>query len=268
MKWRAVAGVALRQYYLLRGSPIRLVPVFIWGAIDIVLWGFITRYLNTVGGSHIDFVPQLLGGVLFWDFSTRIMMGVTVAFLEDVWARNFLNLFASRLLISEYLLGLVLTSIATGLLSLAVMMALTVLLFGLNLLSFAALIAPMLMVLFLFGTALGIIATAIMLRFGPASEWIVWPIPVLVAPFVGVFYPVSTLPAWMQTIAHLLPPSAVFELLRSAASGHVVHLPALLWPAALGLAQTIASAMLFTYLYRGVVRSGLLARYSAEGSSA
>ena len=258
----------LRQFYLLRGSPIRFFPVFIWGAIDMVLWGFITRYLNSVGDGHVDFVPQLLGAVLFWDFSTRIMMGVTVAFLEDVWARNFLNLFATRLLISEYLLGLILTSIGTGIVSLAVMMTLTVLLFGLKLLAFAALIAPMLFVLFLFGTTLGILASAIMLRFGPASEWIVWPIPVMVAPFVGVFYPVSTLPAWMQTIAHLLPPSSVFELLRSASTGHVVQLSALVWPAALGLAQTIASAMLFAYFYRGVVRSGLLARYSAEGSSA
>ena len=40
-------AIVLRQFYLLRGSPARILPLFAWVAIDIVLWGFITRYLNT-----------------------------------------------------------------------------------------------------------------------------------------------------------------------------------------------------------------------------
>ena len=99
MKLRPIAGIALRQFYLLRGSPTRIVPTFAWVAIDIVLWGFITRYLNTVAGSGVNFVPTLLGGVLLWDFLTRIMQGVSIAFMEDIWARNFLNLFSTPLLI-------------------------------------------------------------------------------------------------------------------------------------------------------------------------
>jgi ABC-2 type transport system permease protein len=89
MKLRPIAGIVLRQVYLMRGSPVRLFPMVTWVAIDIVLWGFITRYLNTVSGAGMDFVPTLLGGVLLWDFCTRIMQGVTTAFLEDVWSRNF-----------------------------------------------------------------------------------------------------------------------------------------------------------------------------------
>ena len=77
MKLRPVAGIVLRQIYLLRGSPVRLFPMVTWVAIDIVLWGFITRYLNSVSGSGVNFVPTLLGGVLLWDFCTRIMQGVT-----------------------------------------------------------------------------------------------------------------------------------------------------------------------------------------------
>ena len=44
-----------------------------------------------------NFVPALLGAVLLWDFLTRVMQGVTMAFFEDVWSRNFLNLFATPL---------------------------------------------------------------------------------------------------------------------------------------------------------------------------
>src|ERR1700712_4582179 len=100
---RPVAGIILRQYYLIRGSPARLLPLFAWAAIDIVLWGLISRYLNTITATGLDFVPHLLGAVLFWDFFGRVMLGVTTAFFEDVWSRNFLNVFATPLSIAEYM---------------------------------------------------------------------------------------------------------------------------------------------------------------------
>ena len=45
-----------------------------------------------------------------------------MAFFEDVWTRNFINVFASPMLISEYLCGLILTGIATSLIGLLVML--------------------------------------------------------------------------------------------------------------------------------------------------
>ena len=43
MRAGRVLAVVLRQLYLMRGSLARVVPLFAWVAIDIVLWGFITR---------------------------------------------------------------------------------------------------------------------------------------------------------------------------------------------------------------------------------
>src|SRR4051794_34335190 len=139
----------------------------------------------------------MLGAVLLWDFFTRVMTGVTMAFFEDVWSRNFLNLFASPLSIGEYLAGLVISSIGTSVVGLVVMLVLAGTVFGLSFLAYGAALVPFLLVLFLFGIALGIFGTAIVLRLGPASEWFVWPIPALISPFAGVFYPLATLPAWM-----------------------------------------------------------------------
>lgn len=264
MKLRPVCGVVLRQYYLLRGSPIRVVPMFAWVGVDIVLWGFITRYLNTVGPAGVNFVPRLLGAVLLWDFLTRIMQGVTVAFLEDVWSRNFLNLFATPLLVSEYVVGLVVTSVVTSLFGLAVMLVLATAFFGLSFLALGALVVPFVLVLFLFGIALGILGSAMVLRWGPASEWLIWPLPALIAPFAGVFYPVATLPHWMQAVAAILPPSRVFEALRTVVGGGTPAVSELAWAAALAFVYVLLGTLTFTSVFRYVVRSGLLARYSAE----
>src|SRR4051812_18771079 len=147
MNFRRVSAVVLRQFYLLSGSPSRVLPLFMWVMIDMILWGFITRYLNAFTHSGFDFVPALLGAVLLWDFLTRVMHGVTMAFFEDVWSRNFLNFFATPLTIAEYVTGLVITGMATSFLGLVVMLAVARAAFGLPLLVYGPSLAGFLAVL-------------------------------------------------------------------------------------------------------------------------
>jgi ABC-2 type transport system permease protein len=247
-----------------RGSIARFVPLFVWVAIDMVLWGFMSRYLNSVASAAYNFVPALLGAVLLWDFFIRVMQGVTTAFFEDVWSRNFLNMFASPLSIAEYLGGLVLSSIATSAIGLVFMLVTAGIFFGLSFFVYGVLVVPFLLVLFLFGIALGVLGTSLVLRLGPAAEWFVWPIPALVSPFAGVFYPLATLPGWMQGIARLLPPSYVFESMRTILSGRAVPASALAWGGGIAVLDVLLACWVFTRVYRRAVRTGLIARYSAE----
>ena len=170
MSLRRIFAIVLRQIYLIRGSFPRVFPLFAWVAVDMVLWGFLTKYLNSVTSSGFNFVPVLLGAVLLWDFFIRIMQGVTMAFFEDVWSRNFLNIFAAPLLISEYVAGLVLSSILTSMAGLAAMLLIAIIIFKLSFLVYGLMVIPFLLVLFLFGIALGIFGSGLVLRFGPASE--------------------------------------------------------------------------------------------------
>jgi ABC-2 type transport system permease protein len=259
-----IAAILLRQYYLLRGSPARVLPMFAWVAIDIVLWGFLTRYLNSVSGSGFNFVPSLLGAVLLWDFFSRVMHGVTTAFFEDVWSRNFLNFFATPLTIPEYVTGLVLSSIATSTVGLAVMLVLATTVFGLSFFVYGAALIPFLLVLFLFGVALGVVGCALVLRLGPAAEWLIWPIPALLSPFAGVFYPLSTLPVWMQYVGRLLPPAYVFEGMRAIVVGRAVSSATFAWGGVLAVLDVLLACWLFAFVYRQAVRTGAIVRFSAE----
>jgi len=267
MRFNRISAILLRHFYLVRGSSSRLFPLFAWVTVDMVLWGFITRYLNVVTSSGLNFVPIFLGAVLLWDFFTRVMQGVTTAFFEDVWSRNFLNLFATSLSIWEYLSGLVISSIATSIIGLIVMFVLASTVFGLSFASYGIMLVPFLFVLFLYGIALGILASAIVLRLGPPAEWFIWPIPALISPFVGVFYPISTLPPWMQYISRLLPPSYVFEGMRTVISGAAASWSELFWGGCLAVLHILFACWFFARVYRHAVRTGLIARYSAESIS-
>jgi ABC-2 type transport system permease protein len=264
MSAKRTAAIVLRQLYLFRGSPARILPLFGWVAIDVVLWGFITRYLNSFTSSSYNFVPALLGAVLLWDFFTRVMQGVTMAFFEDVWSRNFLNIFATPLLISEYITGLILSSLWTSAIGLIVMLVLAERFFGLSFGGYGLLLVPFLLLLFLCGIAIGIFASGAVLRLGPAAEWLIWPIPAMLSPFAGVFYPLSTLPRWMQWIGRALPPSYVFESIRAIIAGRPVPRFDLLIGTSLAILYLALSCWFFSRIYRHVVRSGLIARYSAE----
>ena len=139
--------------------------------------------------------------------------------------------------------------------------------FGFTVLGYGLMLIPFLLILFLCGIALGIFASAVVLRLGPASEWFVWPIPAVLSPFVGVFYPLSTLPEWMQLLAYLLPPSYVFEGMRAVLGVGEFAGSTLLIGAGLALLYTVLAGVFFARVYRHAVRTGLIARYSAESLS-
>jgi ABC-2 type transport system permease protein len=102
------------------------------------------------------------------------------------------------------------------------------------------------------------------LRYGPPAEWFIWPIPAVIAPFVGVFYPLSILPDWMRIIGLCLPPSHAFENLRALITGAEVSIISTLPALGLAVLWIILAGWLFCGVYRYVMRSGLIARYSAE----
>jgi ABC-2 type transport system permease protein len=209
-------------------------------------------------------VSALLGAVLLFDFFTRVMHGIAGVFLEDVWSRNFLNLFASPLTIAQYLLGLVAASTLTSVISLMVMLVLATALFGLSFFTIGLALAPFLLILFLFGVALGIGTAAMVLRLGPSAEWLVWPVPAVISPFAGVFYPIAILPHWMQWIGKLLPVSYVFEGLRTIIAGGVVPAASLALGLGLAVVYVFLACWFFKRVFRHAVRTGILARYSAE----
>jgi ABC-2 type transport system permease protein len=264
MKLSRLAAIPLRQFYLYRGSAARVVPLFAWVTVDMMLWGFMTKFLGGLAQTNYRFVPALLGAVLFWDFMTRVMQGVTMAFFEDVWSRNFLNVFASPITVPEYIGGLLVSSVGTSLVGLVVMVIVATIAFGLHFAAYGAMLVPCVLVLFLFGMALGVAAIAIVLRLGPAAEWFVWPIPALLSPFVAVYYPLATLPAPLQWIGRLLPPSYVFEGMRAVVAGRGMDHGMLLVAFALAVVYIMLAYWIFARVFRYAVKTGLIARYSAE----
>lgn len=264
MNIRRIYAILYRQICLLRGSLARIVPIFTWPLIDIVLWGFITKYLSSISAPGTFFISTLLGAMLMWNMFIRVMHGLGISFLEDVWQRNFFNVFASPIRLGEYLTGLTLTAIMTSLMTLCAMVLMAALAFDLDAAAYALQAAPFLLMMYIFAFALGIAAIGMVLHIGPAAEWFMWPLPAVLSPFAGIFYPLSILPAWMQVIGHGIPVSYAFEGLRAVMAGGSAPADLLITGFALSFFYLALSCGLFGLIYRKAVDSGRLARYSAE----
>lgn len=245
-----------------RGS--RLTNVFYWPTLDLLTWGFITVYLNNVGKSGFNFLTAILSAVLLWNFFIRAQLGFHMAFLEDVWVRNFINLFATPLKVSEYVAGLVLTSIVAGFLSLILPVIVAWLFFSYNIFQLGFMLIPFFAVLFIFGWTVGLFSVAIMLRFGSSAESLTWTLPFIFIPFSGVYYPISALPLWAQKIAWMLPTSYIFEGVREVVSSGAFDAIKLLYGFGFSILYFFLAYFVVLQVYKMVLRRGLFTRFSVE----
>ncbi len=267
MSFTRVYAIFLRQVFLIKSNPTRLATIFLWVIVDTIQWGFISKYLGSLGQSTFSFITVILGAIILWEFVTRTQNGLMRGFLEDIWTQNFINYFASPLEIKEYLAGLVITSIATSLSGFWIMVAIAGLAFGYNIFKIGVFLLPFVFILFVFGMAMGILVSGIIFRLGPSGEWLGWPVPLVLSVFSGVYYPISTLPGGLQIVAKLMPPCYVFESMRIILSTETFSADLyvnLVIGASLAILSLLTTYRFFIGIYHYNLKTGAIARFNAE----
>ncbi len=260
MNWGRISGVMLRHSYLYKRSLPRLMDLFFWPMMDLIVWGFVSIYLMGTGNDVPRFVGFFLGALILWDLLYRANLGVAVLFLEEVWTKNLLNLFASPLKSSELLAGMILSSFLRALIGVAFMAGIAALFYHFNVFTLGLPLVAFLFNVLLMGWSLGIVSTAIILRFGQSAEMLAWAFAVLFQPFSAVFYPVAVLPPILQTMAHFVPSSYVFEGMREVISTGVFSTHDFLAALGLNVIYAVAAIVLFGFFFSNARRSGRLAR--------
>ncbi len=214
MKFNRIWALFLRHIYLYPKSFSRIMELIYWPFLDLVVWGFISLYLNQFGKDLPNFVAFLLGALILWDILFRSQQGISVSFLEDIWARNLLNLFVSPLSPGEYIFALMLFSCVKIIMAGTIMSLLAWILYSFNFFLLGLSLLGFILGLVAMGWAIGLLTLSLILRFGQQAEILAWGLAFLFQPVSAVFYPLSVLPVWLQKIAHFVPSSYVFEGMR------------------------------------------------------
>src|SRR5207245_1098010 len=143
--------------------------------------------------------------MILWDIFFRAQQALSVSFLEDIWTRNLANVFVTPVTTVEFVLAMMLLGVMKVTVIGFLLAALALPLYTFNIFQFGTQLIPFVLNLLLSGWGMGIITTAMILRFGQGAEALAWAIPFAFQPFSAVFYPVAVLPPVLRPLALALP---------------------------------------------------------------
>ncbi|MGE0252523.1 MAG: ABC transporter permease [Dongiaceae bacterium] len=212
--WQRVSALVLRHLYLLRNSWLRCFELLYWPTLNIMVWGFLSQFFTTHSSWLSQSIGLLLGAVLLWEVVIRSQFGVYMSFFEEMWSRNFANLFVTPLHPGEYVASMVIMSILRTFLSVTPAVLVTIWLYHYNIFTMGPPLLLFFVNLLMIGWWMGLLIGGLLVNFGSAAESVAWMSMFILSPIAGIYYPISTLPEWIQPLAWAFPTAYVFEGMR------------------------------------------------------
>lgn len=261
MNFRVVSALLLRYVFLYTRTWIRMIELVFWPTVELMVWGFLGGFLYQNAGDEIGYiVGWLIGGMILWDVLFRAQQGVAISFLEDVWTNNLLNVFVAPIRQREYLAATFGVGLLRICITVTVISVLAAVAYRFNVFVLDWYLLPFFANLMVFGWALGMISTALILRWGQAAEALAWAVPFFIQPIACVFYPVAQLPGWLQVTAKALPCSYIFEGMRAVIRDGAFDATALLGATALNFLYLAMAGLVYLGVLRSVIKKGLLTK--------
>tara|TARA_A100001015_G_scaffold314898_1_gene425459 strand:+ start:2083 stop:2874 length:792 start_codon:yes stop_codon:yes gene_type:complete len=217
-----VYAMLSRYKVLITGSFPRMLSIFYWPSIQIILWGFFTNFLISIDNIETqNSFSFLLSAIILWDVLFRGQLGLSMTFFEELWSRNLAHLLISPLRNIELILSLIVTSFFRTCLGLFPAIFVANYYFELHMFELGLYLILFFFNLIIMGWTIGLIVSGLVLRYGQSFEELAWAIIFVILPFSCVYYPLDVLPVFFQNIALLLPPIYVFEGMRSILSSGI-----------------------------------------------
>lgn len=209
-----IGGMVLRYLYLLKNSWPRFIEALFWPFLNLIMWGLLSKFLSETTQSIALPFSFLIGAAILWEIVLRGSMATMMPLLEEVWSRTLGNLFISPLRPYEFVLGLMTISIIRLVTALIPCVIIAWMFFDYRVWDLGAPLIFFVANLIITGWWMGLMVSCLLVRYGQAVEWIMWMVVFIIQPFVCVFYPLETLPAFLHPISLALPPTHVFEGMR------------------------------------------------------
>lgn len=258
MSFVRIYAILLRHYFMTLHHLERFFDVFIFPLMVLLLWGFISKYVQNIESSLL--ASFLLGGLILWVIFERVQNDVGISFMYDVWERNIVNFLATPLNMLEYIGGLILLALIKVIVSFLVMVAVASLFYQFWISDIGLSLALFWMNLILASTSFGLFNISMVLRYGVRVGSLTWILPFLLQPFAAVFYPVSILPEVFQKIAQVIPLSYIFEGLRHTLRTGEFDANAFWAAFSLNIIYFTIAIAFFVFTFQAVKKSGRLVK--------
>jgi ABC-2 type transport system permease protein len=258
MNFNKIFALSLRHVYLIKGSFPRILDLIYWPTVQIFLWGFISKFFTLSSSYFENTVGIILSAAILYDFLFRSSISYNMMFLEEIWSRNFTNLFIAPIRISEIITALTITAIFRTLIGLIPAALLAIPFFGVSIFKIGTPLIFLLISLYIFGVTLGLLVTSGLVRFGPSFENIAWASLFFLAPLGCIYYPIEILPNWLQIIAKFFPLVHIFEEMRNILINDIIDYFQISKAILISFLYFIFGVIIFYISYNGAKNRGTL----------
>ena len=255
---RRVGAMVLRYFYLLRGSLPRIVELAYWPTMQMMIWGCLSQFLYQQSEWFLRAGGVLIAAVLLWDIMFRSNIGVAVSFLEEMFSRNLGQLFASPLRPYEWAVSLLVIATLRTVIGVLPAALLAIPLYHFSIFDMGLPLVAFFANLLVFGSAVGLAVSGLVLRYGLGAESLAWAVIFAVAPLSGIYYPISVLPEWLRPVAYSLPSAHVFEGMRAALIDHTFLVDRFIWSVGLNVIYLGLGLAAFLYAFHVARERGQL----------
>lgn len=257
-----ISALILRHLITWPRSLERIADAFWWPTMNLFIWGLVNLYLQKETGEVSLFTTLFLGGLTMWTLVARAQEEMGLLFLQEAWDRNLLNILTSPITIWEFSLATIILAAIKLILTFLWLFLLGYVLFAFNIFTLGWMLVPYALLLIMTGWWLGFIINSLIFRYGYRVQVFAWTMTLIIMPFVSVYYPVSALPPWMQTVAWMLPPTYVFEGMRAVFQYQTIYWTGLFISFFLNVLYLSVSVWFFVSSYTNAKKTGMIMKFS------
>jgi ABC-2 type transport system permease protein len=228
---------------------------------------YIGNGMSAISGQEIDtqyVVTYLLVGALIWQYLVVIFYAISEMIAWERWEGTIEYTFMAPVSRPTHLVGTTLFAIGYGIVRTLAILGIVVAFFRLNL-GGANIVGTVLMLLAgsVSFVGLGILAAVLPLLYPERGAQMTNAVAAILLLISGVYYPVETLPGWLQRIATVSPATYVIKGMRAClleGESTVKLLPNVFTLIGVGVAIIVVGLVVFRHVERFAKRTGRLKR--------
>lgn len=256
MKLHRIYAVIRRHFMLTFRRADRIINVFYWPFLNIVLWGITSMWMAQQANNQ-NVITMILSGLILWQVVFRVNLETAKGLFEELLSHNVVNLFSTPLTLSEWVVGMMALGVINMVLVFSCCSVVVWFLYGINTLALGWNLIPFVFSLLMAGWFIGFLICGLLIYWGLKAQDFVFTFGWVFSPFSAIYYPLAILPHWLQAIGKCLPMTYVFEAMRGILAGQPLNHQYIAISFGLNTVYLALSLLFFWYMFEKSKEKGL-----------
>lgn len=234
----------------------RIATILYWLTLNIIIWGSTSAWIQKQA-SVPNLMNMIISGFVLWQIVFRVNLETAKSLFEEITSQNLVNIFASPLKLSEWILGVMSVGLVDTFFVLLFGTGISWYFYDISLFDMGINLLFSALLLMMSGWFIGFLICSILILKGKKAQDLVYSLGYVFAPFSCIYYPLSSQYDWIKAISSVLPMTYVFENIRYFLDTGNYSIMLLLKSLGLNILYLALSIIIFVLMFRSSKNNSL-----------